>query len=304
MNRSRMHLPVMVLVLATLSACETEAEREARREWQKEWDRVVAIDSAETYFDFMVSYGGGYRAKFIHRVKEEQRVAFHIDDTDSTFYMLEFDLAALSYLSGLTDADIAVSVRGDLISAGYGVKYGGSAGVIKSGGTLSGTLEIRDRAAGEILAEHDFSFLRRPPRKMLRSERLLKPLLYLYYYQLEVFLVDAFSQIAEDRMRFLFELSGLPLKSLEVGRCARVLLLLPSMAEELRDPETLNFVIDRMRNAEEPLTRHVATLALTYSTDSLTIATLVEGRDWDSDVREHIRKREYRLYLETISKRV
>lgn len=285
-------LIVIAPMVSFVTACDFGKERREQRIQQgmRDWQAAVAGDDVDSYFDFIALTRSGMRrysaeydgdmerraqARFVERLKEEHAINLSIvGGANIDRPTLEQDLAYLSYLSDLRNADVIVAIRGAYRTATY-ARVGGGVGQrdeeLRTGGSIKGTLLIRANATGAILSTQDFRFSKSPPR---RTTSAGFPIARLYADHVRPLLLGEFSKIAHDRMRFLFALFPL---STGLSQPAAVLLLRPVLAEELGNPDQLDYVIDLLDNARNPRTRCMAAYALAYSGESTAVQALMRA---------------------------
>ena len=294
MNRTLLSLIIIGPILLGLTSCGPKVDMEERiRLGQLDWEKAIAIDNADSYFNFILISGwqrlrpsdslSSYdpanhelaHSKFIKRLKEERKIEFSITKSRNTSHLpIERDLSFLTYLCGLKNAEINLSTTGRLKSEKYIVKNGNwwqKGEKIDSGGTLQGSIEIKNKESGAVLFSKDFQFNQTPLQEFSASFEPT-PIKTLYNWDVVPMLTDIFSSFHQNRIGYLFEVSE---KMPYLSKSARELLLQPTIADELRKSNNLNYVIDVLQNNTFPANRFLAAYVLSYSKDPRAVESLI-----------------------------
>jgi hypothetical protein len=184
----------------------------------------------------------------------------------------------LAYTLDLRNAEILLSARGKALGADYistNPGFWDKPRTVMTGARIEGYLTIED-ATGPILARREFRVESEPSARIHGSGKNLDPMRSAYRNYLLVELVDAFSRMAENRIRFLLETYN---TSPELSRAARIALLQPDMADEIEDPLQLGYVMELLKRSDNPTTRFLAACMLSFADDDAAFEALLEAQE-------------------------
>jgi len=275
---------------------------EEYEEIQASWELAKSTDSVDAYCNFIsnwsryqvyideVRYDKLVTNELVSQLQEERKVYFRNKagapprGADDQNYPYVSELAFLSCISNIKNSDIIISYSFFARSANYISENAGlwdKSKPVYTGGVMSGDFSILSTSTKNISLQN-FNFKKDTLAKIYGSAETYgpeQPERELYENHLQVSIVDWFTQVNSNPIRFLFELSRNP----KLARSAMAVLLSPDIIPEIKKADNLRYTIELLQKSPSPYTRYFSAHLLSYTDEPEAVEALNNALD-DSGV--------------------